>query len=103
MPTQTLCRAPDGPALERWRLSLGLSRERLGAAAGGISSATVRRIEREQVRPQPSTIAAILRALRERSGAAIDPINVNDGAETTTAPSLKTPPAPGTSQRAQAY
>lgn len=58
-----------GPALERWRVSLGLSREALGAAAGGIASATIRRVEREEVRPHPSTVAALVAALNTRSAA----------------------------------
>jgi DNA-binding XRE family transcriptional regulator len=49
--------------LQRRRLALGLSRERLGAAAGGISSATVRRVERGLVSPHPATVAALARAL----------------------------------------
>ncbi len=49
--------------LERRRLALGLSRERLGAAAGGLGSATVRRVERGLVRPHPATLSALARAL----------------------------------------
>ena len=58
---------PGGAALEQWRLALGLSREGLGAAAGGVSSSTIRRIERGEVRPHPSTLAALLGALEQRS------------------------------------
>jgi predicted transcriptional regulator len=58
--------APDGSSLERRRLALGLSREALGAAAGGIASATVQRIERGHVRPHPSTLSAIIAALSVR-------------------------------------
>lgn len=53
----------DGSAFERRRLALGYSRERLGAAAGGISSATVRRVERGLVNPHPSTRVALAQAL----------------------------------------
>lgn len=56
----------DGSSLERRRLALGLSREALGAAAGGIASATVQRIERGTVRPHPSTLSAIIAALNVR-------------------------------------
>lgn len=68
---------PDGPELERWRKSLGLSREALGAAAGGIASATVKRVERGEVKPQPSTLSALVGALSARSAF---PSNANDGA-----------------------
>ena len=64
MTLQMISRAADRAAgLERRRLALGYSRERLGAAAGGISSATVRRVERGLVRPHPATRAALARAL----------------------------------------
>lgn len=53
----------DGAEIERRRRAIGLSRERLGAAAGGIASATVVRIERGLVKSHPSTIAALLAAL----------------------------------------
>jgi DNA-binding XRE family transcriptional regulator len=56
-------RTPEIPPLEQRRLALGYSRERLGAAAGGISSATVRRIERALVSPHPTTRRALARAL----------------------------------------
>jgi predicted transcriptional regulator len=52
-----------GTALERRRLKLGLSREALGASAGGISAATIKRAERELVKPHPSTLAALTAAL----------------------------------------
>jgi transcriptional regulator with XRE-family HTH domain len=71
MTVQMIGRPPDGAALKQWRLSIGLSREALGAAAGGVSSATVRRIEHGEVRPHPSTVAALLGALRARSGAVL--------------------------------
>ncbi len=57
------CRADDPRPLEQRRLALGYSRERLGAAAGGISSATVKRVERGLVKPHPATRAALARAL----------------------------------------
>ena len=53
----------DGSALRPAREALGLSREALGAAAGGISSATIARIECGSVRPHRSTKAALARAL----------------------------------------
>jgi transcriptional regulator with XRE-family HTH domain len=57
-------RAADGlPLLEQRRLQLGYSRERLGAAAGGVTAGTIYRIERGQVTPHPSTLAALARAL----------------------------------------
>jgi len=62
-----LIRRPDGAALESRRLSLGLSREALGAAAGGLASATIRRVERGEVTPHPSTLAAMRAALRAAS------------------------------------
>jgi len=49
--------------IEARRQSLGLSREALGAAAGGVSSSTIRRIERGVVQPHPSTLAALAYAL----------------------------------------
>jgi transcriptional regulator with XRE-family HTH domain len=55
--------AEDLKPLEQRRLALGYSRERLGAAAGGISSATVKRVERGRVRPHPATRVALARAL----------------------------------------
>jgi len=70
MTVQMISRTPDGAALKQWRLSVGLSREALGAAAGGISSATVRRIEHAEVRPHPSTVVALLNALKARSDTA---------------------------------
>ena len=63
MATQMMVHSVDGTELEQRRLALGLSREALGAAAGGISSATVKRVERGEVRPQPSTLSAITAAL----------------------------------------
>jgi transcriptional regulator with XRE-family HTH domain len=57
--------AADGimQPLQVRRLTLGLSRERLGAAAGGISQNTVYRIEHGLVNPHPATRAALARAL----------------------------------------
>jgi transcriptional regulator with XRE-family HTH domain len=64
MTFQMMMREGDGVGLlQRRRQALGLSRERLGAAAGGISSATVRRVERGLVSPHPATVAALARAL----------------------------------------
>lgn len=66
MTSQMLVRpAVNGSALEQRRLALGLSREALGARAGGIASATVRRLEKCEVRPHPSTVVAILAASDE--------------------------------------
>jgi DNA-binding XRE family transcriptional regulator len=50
-------------SLEGRRLALGYSRERLGAAAGGLSAATVFRVERGMVAPRPATRVALARAL----------------------------------------
>lgn len=55
--------AQDVQALEVRRHALGLSREALGAAAGGVSANTIRRIERGVVRPHRSTVAALIAAL----------------------------------------
>lgn len=63
MATQMMPRRVDGSALKRRRLEAGFSRERLGAAAGGIASATVVRVERGEVSPHPSTVAALAAAL----------------------------------------
>ena len=52
----------DSPLRAR-REALGLSRERLGAAAGGISSATIVRAEAGSVRTNYSTFVALARAL----------------------------------------
>lgn len=54
---------PAVGSLETRRLNQGLSREALGAAAGGISSATITRIERGKVRPHRATLSALARAL----------------------------------------
>lgn len=54
---------PVGIALRARRDALALSRERLGARAGGISSATIARIERGAVTPHPATVAALAMAL----------------------------------------
>ena len=55
----------DGATIEQRRLAAGLSRERLGAAAGGVASATIVRVERGLVNPHPRTLAALLAALDE--------------------------------------
>jgi predicted transcriptional regulator len=52
-----------GPGLRARRESLGLSREALGAAAGGISSATIARAEAGTVKPHRATMTALARAL----------------------------------------
>jgi transcriptional regulator with XRE-family HTH domain len=52
-----------GSPLRERREALELSREALGAAAGGISSTTIWRLENGTVRPHRSTLAAIARAL----------------------------------------
>jgi transcriptional regulator with XRE-family HTH domain len=62
MGSQMLSPREDGP-LKRRRTALGLSREALGGLAGGISSSTIRRIERDEVSPHPSTLAALAAAL----------------------------------------
>ena len=49
--------------LEAHRRAAGFSRERLGQRAGAISSATIKRIERGQVVPHPSTKVALATAL----------------------------------------
>jgi hypothetical protein len=54
---------PDGAAVEARRLELGLSREGLGFAAGGVCSSTIRRIERNIGTPNRSTSAALARVL----------------------------------------
>jgi predicted transcriptional regulator len=69
MTSQMVTHAHDGATLERWRRSLGMSREALGAAVGGIASATVKRVERGEVKPHPSTLAALVGALTARSRA----------------------------------
>jgi predicted transcriptional regulator len=69
MTRQMITHGVDGNTLKRWREACGLSRERLGAAAGGISSATVKRIEQGTVRPHASTVAALTAALTEISPA----------------------------------
>ena len=58
-----IAHGPVGEALKARRLALGLSRERLGARADGISSATITRIERGTVTPHPATVTALARAL----------------------------------------
>jgi DNA-binding XRE family transcriptional regulator len=63
MTLHMIVHAPDETPLEQRRLALGYSRERLGAAAGGVSSATVRRIERGLVNPHQITRLALARAL----------------------------------------
>lgn len=52
-----------GDIVAKRRQALGLSREALGAAAGGVSSSTIRRIEHGRVRPHPSTVGALIAAL----------------------------------------
>jgi transcriptional regulator with XRE-family HTH domain len=61
MATQTIGHAQS--TLSRRRRELGWSRERLGARAGGVSSSTIKRIERHEVVPHPSTVAALAGAL----------------------------------------
>lgn len=65
MTAQMIVHRPDstGARLLERRRQLGLSREALGAAAGGVSSATVYRVELGRVRPHPSTLQALLKAL----------------------------------------
>ena len=60
--------AVEGQEVEQRRRAAGLSRERLGAAAGGVVSATIVRIERGAVKPHPRTLAALLAALDEAEG-----------------------------------
>jgi len=52
-----------GGGLLELRLARGYSRERLGAAAGGISVSTIRRVERGIGTPHPVTLQALARAL----------------------------------------
>lgn len=59
MPTQMKAQSAVGSAIQAARQSLGLSREALGAAAGGVSSSTIRRVEHGVVTPHPSTLAAL--------------------------------------------
>lgn len=49
--------------LAELRRARGLSQERLGAAAGGVSAATIRRTERSETKPHPRTLAALAQAL----------------------------------------
>ena len=63
MTSQMTPYAAVGTAIKAQRQALGLSREALGAIAGGVSSSTIRRVERETVAPHPSTVAALTRAL----------------------------------------
>jgi transcriptional regulator with XRE-family HTH domain len=63
MATQMMNHEAAGAAIKARRELLGLSREALGAAAGGVSCSTIRRVEREEVRSHPSTLAALTRAL----------------------------------------
>jgi transcriptional regulator with XRE-family HTH domain len=58
--------AVDGTVIQQRRLAAGLSRERLGAAAGGVATATIVRLEAGvTVRPHPRTLVALLAALDE--------------------------------------
>jgi len=61
MTTRMIRRTADD--LVRRRLALGHPRELLRAAAGGISSATVKRIERSVVSPLPATLTTLGQAL----------------------------------------
>jgi transcriptional regulator with XRE-family HTH domain len=61
MQPQMTSQPPVG--LATLRKARGLSRERLGAAAGGVSAATIRRTERGETRPHPRTLAALAAAL----------------------------------------
>ena len=63
MTSQMTPHAAVGTTVRARRQALGLSREALGAAAGGVSSSTIRRIERGTVTPHPSTLAALTHAL----------------------------------------
>jgi transcriptional regulator with XRE-family HTH domain len=68
--------APVGLAARR--RARGLSRERLGAAAGGVSAATIRRTERGETRPHPRTLAALAEALGCRPDDLTDPQHDHD-------------------------
>jgi transcriptional regulator with XRE-family HTH domain len=57
-----VAQTPDG-SLEQRRRARGLSREALGALAGGVSSSTIFRIERGQVTPNRATLALLAGAL----------------------------------------
>jgi transcriptional regulator with XRE-family HTH domain len=86
-------------SVESRRRAAGLSRERLGAAAGGISSATVRRIERGLVTPHPATVSALARAL-DCEPRDIDPKNANaPGGEPDASSKLRVGGAPRESYR----
>jgi transcriptional regulator with XRE-family HTH domain len=52
-----------GQALRLLRQLRGLTRQELGARAGGVAISTVARIERGEVEPHPSTLAALTRVL----------------------------------------
>jgi transcriptional regulator with XRE-family HTH domain len=69
MAMQTTHQATVGTALRARREALKLSREALGAAAGGVSSSTIRRVELGTVRPHPSTISALAQALEAADAA----------------------------------
>jgi ribosome-binding protein aMBF1 (putative translation factor) len=70
---QLMVRKDIGGSIERRRMALGISRERLGAAAGGVARGTVERVERSQVKPHPRTVAALTQALdrAEQEAAAV--------------------------------
>lgn len=55
----------NGATIEARRLGLGVSRDELGAKAGGVNPSTIWSLERERRRPHRSTLAAIVRALDE--------------------------------------
>ena len=59
----TVLRKDIGERIEQRRHALEMSRETLGAAAGGIASSTVHRVERGLVKAHPRTIAALTQAL----------------------------------------
>lgn len=76
--------AADG--LEGLRRVRGLSREALGARAGGISAATIWRIERGICRPHRSTIAALACAL----GCEVHDLDSKDRSSPAEGPGSKT-------------
>ena len=73
MQTSRLTSNRIAAAIAERRRALGLSREALGQAAGGVSSSTVRRIENNSVNPHPSTATALCAALDAAEQEEIEP------------------------------
>jgi ribosome-binding protein aMBF1 (putative translation factor) len=85
MATQT----HPGAAIKARRVDLDWSCETLGRAANGISAGTIRRIEREEVRPHPATIAHLNRALTLAERAAKRQAALNDHEPAADGPEAK--------------